>query len=39
MNNTSSLLYTTWNCKYHIIFAPFDTLYLTIYTTPNLTLD
>lgn len=22
MNNNNSLLHTTWNCKYHIVFAP-----------------
>ena len=22
MNDTNSLAYTTWNCKYHIVFAP-----------------
>ncbi len=22
MNDTSSLAHTTWNCKYHIVFAP-----------------
>lgn len=22
MNDTSSLSHTTWNCKYHIVFAP-----------------
>lgn len=22
MNDTNSLAHTTWNCKYHIVFAP-----------------
>ena len=22
MNNNNSLSHTTWNCKYHIVFAP-----------------
>ena len=22
MNNNNSLPHTTWNCKYHIVFAP-----------------
>lgn len=22
MNNNNSLSYTTWNCKYHIVFVP-----------------